>query len=131
MHEAMFRYQLHFGWRPIGPHRALGDPLMNAVIGSCAACKGNGLVDRLDGASYSICASCYGFRTRLLPGAPEIDEIRRQVGEAFPAEMTDYDPASAVRRLFDVLSGGACVIHDLKAGVILAFGDEPAPGERQ
>ena len=131
MHEAMYRYQLHLGWRPIGPHRALGDPLFHAVAVSCATCEGNGLIDRSEGASYSICGSCYGFGSRPLPGTPEIDAIRRRVGKAFPAALTEYDPATAVRQLFNVLSGAACVIHDMGAGVILAFEDEPASGDLQ
>ena len=62
--------QLHFGWRPIGPHRAMGDPLFGAVATRCASCDGNGLINRSDGASYSICGSCFGFGTRPFPGAP-------------------------------------------------------------
>ena len=131
MYEAMYRYQLHFGWRPIGPHRALGDPLIDAATVLCPACEGHGLIDRSEGCRFAICSSCFGFGSRPLPGAPEIEAIRQRVGDVFPASLTEYEPATAVRRLFDVLSGQACVIHDLRAGTILAFPNEPTRGGPQ
>lgn len=130
MHEAMFRYELRCGWKPIGPHRQLGDALYGAVAKGCRTCDGNGLIDRLEGASYAICESCHGFGTLPLPGAPEIDAIRRQVAEAYPDEMTAYDPASAIRRLRAALSGDAVVVHDLGAGAMLDSSTPPTGGAR-
>ena len=84
MHEAMYRYQLRFGWRPIGPHRALGDALFDAIAVSCPGARAMGCSTERWGSSYSICPSCFGFGSRPLPGAPELEAIRRRVGEAFP-----------------------------------------------
>ena len=131
MHEAMYRYQLILGWKPIGPHRALGDALWHEVSIGCDRCQGAGLIDRNDGASYTICASCYGFGLRPFPGAPQIVSIRQRVAAEYPEALTKYEPERAAQRLFDVLSDGASVIHDLGAGTIRAFPNVPTPEERR
>lgn len=60
MHEAMARYQLTSGLKPIGPHRKLADKLPSEKRGRCRDCGGQGVVEADNGQGWTTCPSCDG-----------------------------------------------------------------------
>jgi hypothetical protein len=119
MHEAMFRYQLRVGWLPIGPHREVGEALLSGLGRRCDGCGGVGLRERDGGERCEICPSCHGFAHGPYPGDPIIGIARARVAERFPGALTDYDPATAARRLACALSGPGVLLHDLEMGTMV------------
>lgn len=110
MHEAMLRYQLHFGLKPIGPHRSLADELFAAVTRPCPDCD-EGLVagDQM----ARICPTCRGFRSLPVPGAPELLRVRAEVLTRFPESAAEEPSAASIDKFSEALCGRKVILHNL------------------
>jgi hypothetical protein len=119
MHEAMMRYQLRYGLKPIGPHRKLADALLNAVTERCSRCDGGGLFDARDGATWRLCPHCRGFGVLPLPNAPELKAVRAEVGARFPGAVVPNADNVGSDSLRHVLQNRSYFVHDLQTGAMI------------
>lgn len=130
MHEAMLRYQLHYGLRPIGPHRKLADRLLDAVTETCPGCDGEGLLDSGDRATWTLCSRCRGFGALPFPNAPELKTVRAEVAAKFPGAVVPDAENAGPDSLRHVLQNRSFLVHNLQTGaMIFGTSDEPDGGE--
>ena len=92
MHEAMARYQTHYGLKPMGPHRTMADELFKAVKARCDVCGGRGLLDSTDRDDWQVCERCRGFGSVFTKPAQEIAALRRSVLARYPEAAADALP---------------------------------------
>lgn len=118
MHESMTRYQLHYGLKPIGPHRVLALPLPEGfVTPSCSQCDG-GLIEGDGGDTWAICPSCFGFGGGALPDSAEVAALREKVLRDFPDAAAHGASAESIGELKTVLLGRVSLVHDLADNVM-------------
>ncbi|MGE5244059.1 MAG: hypothetical protein ACM3SQ_07520 [Betaproteobacteria bacterium] len=93
----MLRYQMHYGLKPIGPHRGLADRLLNGFHRLCEYCAGDGLLDSDDfGTAWVLCPGCQGWGSHPFPNDPAIKAMRREVARRFPdAVVSEADSVGA------------------------------------
>lgn len=82
MHEAMARYQHVYRLRPIGPHRALAERLLDPVREDCRTCERRGLVTYDE--AWRVCQGCRGIGGHWTVDAGVVEQIREQVLREFP-----------------------------------------------
>jgi len=99
MHEAMAKYQICYGLKPIGPHRPMADELFREATITCETCGGRGLRDIHEGASWEHCRACRGLGIHFTKPAAEIAEIRRRILDAFPDAAAEPVPEFATTPL--------------------------------
>ena len=130
MHEAMLRYQLHYGLMPVGPHRQLAQTLLDAVMEDCPRCDGGGLFDSRDGRTWTFCAGCRGYGSLPFPNAPKLKAVREQVAAKFPRAVAPGADSVGPDTLRHVLQNRSFLVHDLQTGAILfETSDEPRRDE--
>ena len=130
MHEAMLRYQLHYGLTPIGPHRKLADELLDAVTERCRHCDGEGLFDAHGGKSWILCSVCRGWGVLPPPPTPELKAVRAEVAARFPGAVVPNADNVGPDILRHVLRNRSYLVHDLQTGAMLfETSDEPRRGE--
>lgn len=82
--ETFARYQVTFGFRFEGPHRALVEQLLGDVVESCYACGGHGLAGTYGGMGLLACPLCHGTGSIYTIDLQELERRRQQVLKAYP-----------------------------------------------
>jgi hypothetical protein len=119
MHEAMARYQAHYGLAPIGPHRGMADALFRDTTVPCEPCRGRGIVASPHDPGWAVCPPCRGLGTIFTVSAREIEARRQQVLARFPGAAAD--PVDPWR---------GWLAHDLARGCIVTLPPDPEEAEQ-
>jgi hypothetical protein len=93
MHEAMAKYQYTYGFKPMGPHRALVHELLGAYRASCVRCNGRGVVDLGGGTDWRGCPECETTGGYWTCTEEYLTQARLQVVKEFPDSQAPEGPA--------------------------------------
>jgi hypothetical protein len=116
-HQSMGRYQYLYGVLPVGPHRDLTHRLFDDSRRDCDACRGTGLIT-LSETSWAGCGRCEGTGGFWTIDQARVQEIRREILEAFPQAVAPPD----LRFLTGIL------VQDAETGRMIDVTCELPPG---
>lgn len=91
--ETMAAYQYAYGLKPVGPHRALANQLLDPSRAWCPECYGSGIhTDDIN--RWHMCSSCEGTGGHWTCTQEQLEALRRQVLEQFPEAAVTRAPTN-------------------------------------
>ena len=128
--ELMGQYQYVYGLRPLGPHRALANGLLNPLRTRCAACHGSGIIS-VSVDVWRACVVCEGTGGMWVATEAELQAAYLRIFGAFP----DAGAPDAAGRFVggglvgDLANGGMIDPRSPLAGAALPVPVATAPDE--
>ena len=119
MHEAMARYQVVYGLKPIGRHRKRAHAVLGSKWANCGECDGDG-IHTISIDLWEPCRACEGMGGRWLCSRKKVRKARQAVLRSYPEAAASV----VVKNFMD-----APLAHHLKSGEMVDLRDRKAPEE--